>query len=339
MRAFLGVDAGGSKTRALLIGSDGSLLGRGSAGAANFRTGSLAAASQQIGQAVDRAAKAARLPPGSGIDAAFIGTAGLEGPGEDELARQLLGRAAFSPRRVGLDSDAYIAWAGAFACSPGILVSAGTGSVGLAVLGAGERHYVGGWGPQFGDEGSAYAIAREAIRVALEIADGRRSSGMLLAALQEHSGLADHRGRVFSDVYREITRWLYATHRNQSDIAALAPRVHDAARHGDEAAKAILERAGSQLGDMALALARQYRSRRPGSRPKVATAGSVLRDNPFVRDAFLSRLESSVDDIGFVPAMFPPCAGAALLALAGPDSVPPTGVLERLRGEFAKQAV
>src|SRR5690554_1144742 len=77
------------------------------------------------------------------------------------------------------------------------------------------------------------------------------------------------------------------------------------------AERALLEWAGSQLGDRALALTWQYRSRSPGSRPRVVRAGSVLRDNPFVLDVFLARLGSSAEDIGFIPAMFPPFRGAA----------------------------
>src|SRR5690625_7776141 len=78
--------------------------------------------------------------------------------------------------RFVLDSDVYAAHVGAFSGGPGLLISAGTGSMVLGVDSAGNRVRAGGWGYLYGDEGSATWIAREAIRAALQTTDGRASA-------------------------------------------------------------------------------------------------------------------------------------------------------------------
>lgn len=340
MSAFLGVDAGGTRARAVLVSADGRVLGRGHSGAANFRTGTLDAASSEIAKAVQQAMGRGDAGGGSAVpevEAAFIGSAGLEGPGGEELGRALLAD-SLRPRVLTIDSDAYIAWAGAFARQPGILICAGTGSVGLGITPAGRRHYVGGWGPLFGDEGSAYSIGREAIRVAMEISDGRRGDGVLLAALRRHADLADPAGRPFADVYREMTRWLYSADRRQVDIAAFAPAVDEAAEAGDEAARRILEQAGEQLARMAIALVRRFRAEDPAGAPAVSTAGSVLRSNRFVRQSFLHALAAAAPEAVVKPPRLPPEAGAALLAMAAAGLEPTAEVLAKLQTQLTPEA-
>ena len=64
---------------------------------------------------------------------------------------------------VTADNDAYAACVGAFSGGVGGIVIAGTGSIGLAVVG-GERHMVGGWGFQLGDHGSGAWVGHHAVR-------------------------------------------------------------------------------------------------------------------------------------------------------------------------------
>ncbi len=70
---------------------------------------------------------------------------------------------AFNATRVQLLHDAPIAHAGAFAGGAGVLVIAGTGSVVYGVGEDGRIEMAGGLGYAFGDEGSAFGIARAAL--------------------------------------------------------------------------------------------------------------------------------------------------------------------------------
>ena len=72
-----------------------------------------------------------------------------------------------------VSTDIEIALAAAFDEGPGIVVSAGTGSVAVGRDRAGKRHRIGGYGWQMGDEGSGYAIGRAALGAVSRAADGR----------------------------------------------------------------------------------------------------------------------------------------------------------------------
>ena len=126
-----------------------------------------------------RSARAARSPPpaiiaevvrqalaGAGRlagDVLLVGAAGAgREPEREELRKALRGEnLAGTSRRSSTDIE--IALAAAFDEGPGIVVSAGTGSVAVGRDRAGQRHRIGGYGWQMGDEGSGYAIGRAAL--------------------------------------------------------------------------------------------------------------------------------------------------------------------------------
>jgi glucosamine kinase len=56
-----------------------------------------------------------------------------------------------------VDTDAYVAWYGAFEGGDGAILILGTGSCGLAVCG-GQRLTIGGWGADIGDDGRLAAL-------------------------------------------------------------------------------------------------------------------------------------------------------------------------------------
>ena len=74
----------------------------------------------------------------------------------DAMPAALLGH-----RRYRCGNDMVCAWAGSLGGEDGINIVAGTGSIGYGER-AGASARAGGWGEVFGDEGSAYWIARAA---------------------------------------------------------------------------------------------------------------------------------------------------------------------------------
>ena len=86
-----------------------------------------------------------------------------------------------------------IAHAAALGGGPGIVVLAGTGSSILGVDGAGRRVKVGGWGPLYGNEGSAQRISGQALAAAARAYDGRGPSTALIDAFVRTLGLSDFR--------------------------------------------------------------------------------------------------------------------------------------------------
>jgi glucosamine kinase len=226
-RVFLGVDGGGTSTRARLRDEAGTLLGEGRAGPGNARLGDLAYG--EILKA-SRAAMAA-----AGLKEADLGRVhagfGLAGVQQDEDLHQIRDR-PYPFASLVIDTDAYAAYMGAFGGEDGAILILGTGSGGLAMV-KGRRLNVGGWGADIGDDASGMAIGRLAIRKSLWALEG-------MAPL---TSLADS---ILDDFGRDPpTVVIWAGKAIPGDFAKFAPRVFDAAARGDVLAIDILHHAAA----------------------------------------------------------------------------------------------
>jgi glucosamine kinase len=222
-RLFLGIDGGGSKTRARLRDEAGVLLGEGTAGPGNARLGDLAFT--EIINASRAALTAAGLGESdlAGVHAGF----GLAGTQQDP-DRDAIRDRPYPFATPVVDTDAYTSYLGAFRGEDGAILILGTGSGGLAVV-KGQRLNVGGWGADIADEGSGLSIGRLAIRKSLWALEG-------MAPL---TPLAD-------DILNEFDRKppnavIWAGKAIPGDFARFAPRVFDYANKGDVLAIGILE--------------------------------------------------------------------------------------------------
>ena len=146
-----------------VIGDETRVLARGAAGPADEigATSDSTRLRDALEGALANALAAAHLPPQTTFDAIVAGVSGYEG--------RIYGQAPRMPaQHFLLLHDAPIAHAGAFRGGPGVVVIAGTGSVAYALAGDGRTRTSGGWGYLFGDEGSAFWIARTFIARATE---------------------------------------------------------------------------------------------------------------------------------------------------------------------------
>lgn len=161
MRYVAGIDGGQSATKAAIADERGAVLGLGEAGPSD-EVGQGASSTRMhdaLAAALESARRDAGLDPSLVFDAVVAGVSGYEG--------RLYGAAPALPARsVALVHDAAIAHAGAFAGGSGVVVIAGTGSVAYVVDDEGKSGLHGGLGYLFGDEGSAFWIARTAMAAA-----------------------------------------------------------------------------------------------------------------------------------------------------------------------------
>ena len=200
-------------------------------------------------------------------------------------ARPLKGLA----KTVHVISDVEAAWFGAFGGGrSSILVISGTGSI---ALGSNARRYMarsGGLGPMLGDEGSAFWIGRQWIKM--------------------H---ADYLARD-SKLYRLGSR--AATIKS---IARVAPEVMDLARHGDRKARFLIRRAQEHLAQFACEVSDSLEL---PYRVFISWAGSVLLD-PYFREGFMKTtvrlFHRRGQTVVWVPPKNDPVTAAARLALYG----------------------
>jgi glucosamine kinase len=225
---YVGVDGGGTHCRARIRDAAGRLIGEGQGGPANARLGAAVA----MGSVV-QAAKAAAASGGIAESAlarasVFMGLAGAIDGGRQQAL--LAEPNPFS--RVQMDTDAYIAWAGAHGGRDGGIVILGTGSAGLAVV-KGRRFNVGGWGNVISDDGSGNDIGQQAVRRALWALDGMAAMTPLADAILD---------RFDRDQNKMVT---WGDQARPTDFAQFAPLVLEHAAKGDALGKDVMEHAAT----------------------------------------------------------------------------------------------
>jgi N-acetylglucosamine kinase-like BadF-type ATPase len=233
-RIFLGVDGGQSSTNAVIGDETGRILGSGRGGPSNHVGAAQGRARlmSAVTECLTKAANEAGIPIDSHFEACCLGFTG--GPADKEaILHEML-----NTGRLIVVSDAVIALSGATAGEPGIATIAGSGSVSYGRNGAGKTARAGGWGFSFGDEGSAYDIARQAIRAALRYEEGWGPSTVLHPMLLEATGIAN---------MKDAVRLFYTVDFPRPRIASFAQLVNGAAVEGDRIAGEILEYAAHQL--------------------------------------------------------------------------------------------
>ncbi|HKT60019.1 MAG TPA: BadF/BadG/BcrA/BcrD ATPase family protein, partial [Gemmatimonadales bacterium] len=200
-------------------------------------------------------------------------------PERDELRKALRGENLAS--LVVVSTDIEIALAAVFDTGPGIVVSAGTGSVAVGRDRTGKQHRIGGYGWQMGDEGSGYAIGRAALGAVSRAADGRSPR----TALSDRV-LAASRSESFDD----LIRW--AAGASPAEVASLAPHVLEIAAHGDPLAQGICDYAARELTQLAVCLVPMMDVEPPVG---VALTGGLLSSEGPLRRAVLARLREDAN--------------------------------------------
>ena len=252
---FIGIDGGGSATRAVVINEEREVLGRGGAGPSSHYAVGAAEAATACREAAQIAIENARLVH-SGFSAEQIGAwgfglAGVRRAADQELMNAFLSEICEVP--FILETDVVAAHAGAFAGAPGIVVSAGTGAITLGADEFGEQFYADGWGPLLGDEGGGYWIGVEALRAICRALDGRAHPTQLTTPVFKLLGVADG---------GELVQLIYSSECSRNDIARIAEIVFELADDGVTEAVDIRARAASVMARGVRSVARALLQRR-----------------------------------------------------------------------------
>jgi glucosamine kinase len=228
---FLGIDAGASATKWVLI-NDSGIVASGRRDAMDghiYREASLERMRRVLGEISEEIKD-------SKVSAVYMGITGVTQDGSIEREIETSFKC---PSRVV--SDIELAYRANFEVGDGILLYAGTGSVAYAINEKSESHKIGGWGYLLGDEGAGYWIGKEAIRLSLfeiekksTIKDGSLSDRILK--------------KIQTDDWSGIKAFVYS--KDRAEIAALSKIVDQAAEAGDAEAISILKKAASHLGDL-----------------------------------------------------------------------------------------
>ena len=237
IRYLIGIDGGGTRTRARLADREGRVLASGDAGPSALGQG-VAQAWANVVLATERAFHAAGIHAWDRAECAVA--LGLAGAIVASRRREFL-RDAPPFAQLDVVSDGYAMLLGAHAGQPGAIVAAGTGSIGEALARDGRHVVIGGWGFAVGDEGSGAWLGMQAVREAQRALDARATGGALVRAVTAATG-ADR---------DSLLAWCESA--GQHAYASLAPHVFDTA-DADPCAARLLDEAARALDGIALAL-------------------------------------------------------------------------------------
>ncbi len=296
---YIGIDGGGTKTKAAALDEEGNIVAESMSGSLNHYVVGLETAVEHLQDAVSRLS----------VDRASIAAVGIGNPALDDLSddgsrevflEKVREKGIFPAHtRVYMKSDVFMALYGHVRGDPGVLIVAGTGSMGVAADARGRIHVAGGWGVPSEDPGSGYSIAAAALRAVFDASDGiGQATALTDAALSYFHAAAP----------RDLIGILNAPAMRRDTIAGFAREVTSLP---DPAARAIAHAAGVRLAEYADALLTRIGI--PDA--PVGIFGGVLTHAESVRQAFRSALHTSHPASPVGAPLAPPEIGAAHYAI------------------------
>ncbi|MDQ0613210.1 glucosamine kinase [Microbacterium sp. W4I4] len=325
---LLGIDAGGTSTRAVLTDHRGECFGYGVGGRGNPISAGPERAADGVLDAIEKALSGTELALAD-VPVIVAAMAGMRAAGGPEWLQDRLVAKGFSGRLV-FESDLLATYFSGAASAFGYALVSGTGACVIRVQ-DGRIDAVGdGLGWLLGDRGSGFWIGHAIARAAVQDLDGTGPATTLTDRVLAHYGL--ERTEVYEQGRRrELERLVGALYAPPPiELAALAPLAFEEpdAEAPDAVAHSILAAAGEHLADTLTAVLR-------GDGPLVI-GGSVLARTSPVRDAFLARLGARADGLDLRP-VGDGAVGAAVLAVRAAGGAPDDAILARLTetvGEF-----
>ena len=320
---FLGVDGGGTRTRALLVDAAGRCLGRGEAASTNRNHFPPDRVRDHLRDAAAGALRAGRVDPG-GVRSAFLGMSGVSTEADAAWVAGLARELPELPPGVVLavDNDAVAGLRGGLSGRPGVALISGTGSACLGIDARGRRRWCGGWGAQVDDCGSGYWLAIRAFESAVRAEDGRGPATVLRREAFDFLDLPEPRAFLDRTMNAGLSR---------DRIAAFAPRVIDAARRGDAVAHAILRRGAGELSLLVSTVAADLFA---DGDFEAVFVGGVARSGPPYQAMVAERIGRGVPGARVVEPEMSPAQGAALEAMRLVGVVPDAQALAALRESF-----
>jgi N-acetylglucosamine kinase-like BadF-type ATPase len=324
---FIAVDGGGTKTDAVALDIDGTVVARVRGAGSAYdpeRTEASVRTVDQVITDVHRAADSRTLLGTS------IYLSGLDTEAEIDSFRTAIsttGWARSTPsHRLVVENDMFALLRSGTESENAVAVVCGTGinCVGVRADGRHARFFA--WGMVSGDWGGGWGLGEQAIWHAARALDGRGPWTSLVSSIPEVLGEVDlvstiegvHFGRIPVERY-----------------SLLAPSVLEAALAGDAAAVAIVSRQATEIVDFAVAAIRRL-DLEDEPVPVVLGGGVIASGNAFLLDRIRSELGQKAPRAHVTIVHSRPILGAALLTLESAGASP--SALDRARAQLERRS-
>ncbi|WP_337098557.1 N-acetylglucosamine kinase [Paenibacillus sp. YIM B09110] len=319
MNYYLGIDGGGSKTLAVVTDRSGHVIGRGVSGCGNHQIG-VELADGSIRAAIHAAMVQANVKH-EDIAFATFGLAGADREADFQILRPMVAAMGFEHYQIVCDT--VIGLRAGTKQQDGVVVICGSGTNCYGVNALGEELQIGGFGYSFGDFGGGGDLAVEAFRAVIRAWEGREKPTALTELTLDMLGF-DTVEAMFHAYLDEYKR---APH-------TLAKLLFEAADR-DEAARAILQRQGRELGISASAVIRRLNMSHDTF--DLVMVGSVLTrgDSRYIKPYIEEQVKAVAPHCTLRVLEMEPVAGAILLAMEKSGQQVESTVYDHLNANLA----
>ncbi|MFC4140203.1 MULTISPECIES: N-acetylglucosamine kinase [unclassified Microbacterium] len=303
-RLIVGIDAGGTSTRATLLTRAGDCVGYGRSGSGNPTSAGAGLAGESIVDAVGQALAAAGREIGA-IDHVVAAMAGHGASGEVGWLADALASAGYEGA-LDFESDLLALYFSGTAEKDGYAIVSGTGAAVIRVVDGRLEATADGVGWLLGDRGSGFWLGHQAALAAVEDLDGRGPATALTAAVVDAMQLVPSEFPLAYGRHAQLEALIRTIYLGRPvELARLAPLVFGVAGD-DEIARGILVRAGELL-------AQSFGAVHRGPGPLVV-GGSVLAQEGLLSETFRRLVREREPEVRFIPVA-DGVVGAAALAL------------------------
>ncbi len=311
MRYFLGVDAGGTKTHALIAGETGEAVGFGLAGPGNWESVGYDGLTRNLLDITTQSLEMAKINI-SRIAGAGMGLAGYDWPSQRQAHLEAI-QPLKLPCSLEIVNDTTLGILAGAAEGWGISVVSGTGCNcrGWNRDRQREGRVVGGASHWSGEAAGGFDILARAMRaVTFEWAKRGPATALSPAFLQQT-------GAKNLD---ELVEGVYLGRFDLNPVMIL--RVFDIARQGDPQALEVIRWAGSELGMMAVSVINQLELQNEVF--DVVLIGSLYDGHPLMTESMRATIHQTAPGARLVRLTVPPVVGGVVLGMqaAGLDARP-----------------
>lgn len=237
------VDGGGSKTDAVAVGLDGTVIARFRAGASTAFPDTMAASAAVVDEVITGVL---RKVGEHRLIQTNVYLSGLDTDEEIEAFRREVGDRTWSVGAEGspvvVDNDMFALLRAGTLDPDAIAVVCGTGINCVGVRADGKHARFLAWGAISGDWGGGASLGEMALWHAARAWDGRGADTVLVKSVPAHFGMPG---------MREVIDRFHLGEFAMARLAELVPVLFAASNAGDHAARTVLDRQGQEIVDMA----------------------------------------------------------------------------------------
>lgn len=294
MKYYLGIDGGGTRTTAAVSDEHGNVIFKAIGKSINFYSVGMEKARENLRNVIN---DIYRNIGEIEFDSAFIGCSALDNEAPNEIINELC-NGVIKSEKIGMNSDVFVALASSGEEKCRIVAICGTGSIVTGIDENGNIRTKGGWGHIFGDEGSAYSIAVNALKASAMLYDEGKMIPLVKKA-EEFFGVDDFRLAIDK---------IYSPETTKDVLASFSAEVGKIAEE-DFVAKTVIINEVHFFSKTVLALLNEMKNC-----TLLSLYGGVFQHNELFRNTFIEDVKEFHQDLKIEILTLPPEEGALKIA-------------------------